>query len=97
MFAEIEDTSRIARNSADSKTLIINLVPVALTTNTFYRVKSSDTTADSIVENFIDSTSNHTVTSCSLSVADGARASTSLGIEGTISSAFCASSVDSEV
>jgi hypothetical protein len=56
---------RVAWNSTNAETLIIDFVPVALSTDTINGVEVGDAAALSIVEHFIDSASNDTET-CSL-------------------------------
>jgi len=56
LFADIEDAFGVARNSADSEALIVDLIPGALTTNSTNGVVASNAAADSIVEDLVDST-----------------------------------------
>lgn len=59
LLAEVEDAPRIAGDSADTQSLVIDLVPCALSANSTDRVVSSDAAADAVVEYFIDSTSDY--------------------------------------
>jgi hypothetical protein len=96
LLAEIENTSRITRFSTDSKTLIIDLIPSALTTNTTNWIVSSNAAANTIIKNFINTASNNTVACWGLSISGWAGARSSLWVISTISLAFSTSSIDSE-
>lgn len=58
LFAQIEDSSRVAGDSADSQTLVVDLVPCALAANATHWVESGDAAADSVIEYLVDSTSD---------------------------------------
>jgi hypothetical protein len=58
LTGDIEDSSGITRDSADSESLIVDLIPVALSANTIDGVESSNAAALSIGEDLIHSASN---------------------------------------
>ena len=68
-LADIEDSCWVARDSADSKTLIINFVPGTNSTDSVDGIVSWFAAALTILEHFIDSTSNNTVSSSVNSVS----------------------------
>ena len=97
LSAYIEYSLVSTRNSAESESLIIDLVPVALSTDSFNGVVSNFAAALTVLQDFIDSTSQNAV---ALSVLSESRlADTNLvdGIEGSISFALLADVVDFEV
>ena len=63
LLANIINSGVIAWDSAKSKSLIVNFIPGALSTNSSDWIVSSFAAASTILENFIDSASNNTVAS----------------------------------
>lgn len=59
-FTDIIDPLRIARNSANAQSLVINFIPVALSTDSVDGVEASLAAAFSVQENLVDSAANHT-------------------------------------
>jgi hypothetical protein len=89
LTGDIEDSSSITRNSADSKTLIINFIPIALSTNSIDWVVSSNAAALTIGEDFIHSTSDYTESSL-VSISWRAATGLGFGIIGSVSRAWTA-------
>ena len=87
----------ITRNSADTQSLVIDFIPGTLATDSIDGVVANLAAALAILQNFIDSTPNDTVSSTVHSIAS--RADTSLvdGVKGRVTSALLTNIVDSEV
>jgi hypothetical protein len=96
LAGDVVDVLGIAGDTADAQTLVVDLVPVALTANTVDGVETSDAAALSVGQDLINSTSNHTETTL-VAVARGTAAGSSLGVEGGVSGTLGASTVDDVV
>ena len=93
----IEDVVTTTRHTTNTKALIINFIPVALSTDATNGVVANFATAQTIAENFIDSTSSNTVTNSVESEARRAHTSLSGSVIGSIYSTFSAYTLDLEV
>jgi hypothetical protein len=94
--ANIEDPLRITRNSTNSESLVIDLIPLALSADAVDGVVSSNAAALSVLEDLIDAAADHTVVAL-VGVSRGAAAvAGSRGVSG-VSGALGAGSVDAEV
>ena len=91
--ADVEDPSGIAWDSADSETLVVNLVPFALSADAVDWVVSCDAAALSVGEDLVGSTSDHAEASL-ISVAIGATTGLFLSVVGGVSWALLASSIN---
>lgn len=85
MSAKTENAFRVARNSAYSKTLVIDLVPSALSADSTNWVVAIDAAADTIVQDLVYPASNNAKTSCVLLKTSRASAGSSLRIISRIS------------
>ena len=74
--------------------MIIDFVPVALSTDSVNRVEVRDAAALSVVEYFIDSASDDTEAGSLESVSGRACASVGLCVIGRVALTLCASSID---
>jgi hypothetical protein len=91
LTGDIEDSSGITRDSADTESLIVDLIPFALSANTIDGVESSNAAALSIWEDLIHSASNDAESSL-ISISWGASAGLGLGIISGVSRAWAADS-----
>jgi hypothetical protein len=94
--SDVVNAFGIAGDTADAEALIIDLVPVALSTDSVDGVVASNAATLTVGKNFIDSAANDTETAL---IAVSGRASTGsrLGIKSGISRALGAGAVDDEV
>jgi len=60
---DVEDVISATGNSANTEALIVDLIPGALSTNSFYGVVANFAAALTILENLVDSTTSNTVSS----------------------------------
>lgn len=93
MRADVEDSLGITGDSAYSETLIIDLVPFTLSTDTVDWVISSDAAALSIGKHLVGSTSDNTESSL-ISVSIRASTCLFLSVVGSVSWALLAGSID---
>lgn len=95
--ADVIDVLGSTGDSADAESLIVDLIPFALSTDTVDRVEAGSTAALPVDKNFIGSAAYDAHTVALLSVAVGADAALTLSIVGRISFALLADAFDSEV
>ena len=94
---DIESSSVVARNSAESKSLIINFVPLTHSADSINRVVSFFAAAKSILEDLINTTSQNAVSLSILRISSRADAGYTDCIKGRISFALLADTIDFEV
>ena len=93
----IEDVVTTTRHTTNTKALIIDFIPVALSTDATNGVVANFAAAQTIIEDFIDSTSSNTVTNSVESEARRADTSLSSSVVCGIYSTFSAYTLDLEV
>lgn len=94
--ADIEDPLGVAGNSADAESLVVDLVPLALSADAVDGVVAGDAAALSVLEDLVDAAADHTVVA-PVGVAGGAAAVAGSGGVGGVAGALRAGSVDAEV
>lgn len=79
---DVEDSFVVAGDSAETKTLVIDFIPVASATDSVDGVETYLAAALTVLEDFIDSATHNTVPLAVLSVAWRANTGKSDGVEG---------------
>lgn len=97
LSAEVVDAFGVAGHAADAQTLVVHLVPGALTAHSVDRVVVGDAAAYTVVQHSVHSASNHAVALSVLAVSGGADAGTCLSVVGRVALALGADSVDAVV
>lgn len=95
--ADIVDEHGSTGHSADSKSLVVDLVPLALSADAADGVEAGLAAAFAVEEDFVDSAANHAHAVALQSVAVGADAGLGLGTVGGVSTTLLAFSVDDVV
>lgn len=95
--ADVEDLVVVTRNTAESESLVVDLIPGAGSANSLDGVVSGFAAAFSVLEDFVDSASNNTVSSSIESVSSRTFAGLALRVIFGVSFALSADVVDSEM
>jgi len=96
LLADVIDLSASAGHSAESESLVVNLIPGALTANSFHGIEAGLATAGTVLENLVDATSDDAVASGIKALTSGAVAGHGGGVVGGGSFALGADSADNE-